>query len=174
MKRCGLTFFPFSPAPAAILPYVLLLWTPRLETGTLGVQVHRTPSHPTISWDSFNHVFGNQVWSPLYTWPHQPLSCPFCPLSLPPNHTPSVFLGSPFPLVPKCPTDWDQGTSFFAINRLILSLAVCLEILSILSTISIPTRSVSESVCREPESLQGEIHAQTTFWQDPLMAESMK
>lgn len=63
---------------------------------------------------------------------------------------------------------------FFAINRLILSLAVSLEILSILSTISIPTRSVSESVCREPESLQGEIHAQTTFWQDPLMAESME
>ena len=90
----------------------------------------------------FMEVFGNQVWAPHHTCPPQFLSCSLCPLSLIPTYPPWVLSCNSFPLVPKCPPGWDQGTFFLLWTDWLLSLAISLEILSFLIVISILARSV--------------------------------
>lgn len=66
------------------------------------------------AWDPFpsSRLLGLTLRKSLvikHTCPPQFLSCSLCPLSLIPTHPPWVLSCNPFPLVPKCPPDWDQG-----------------------------------------------------------------
>lgn len=95
----------------------------------------------------FTEVFGNQAHLPtsvsvLFTLPF--VSDPDPPTLGPliPTYPPWGLSCNPFPLVPKCPPDWDQGTFFLLWTDWLLSLAISLQILSFLIVISILARSV--------------------------------
>lgn len=104
--------FPFGPAPAAILRFVPLLWPPHWKLGPCGAMCIRTPSHSTVSWDSFYQCLVIRCGL-LITPAHLSLCPVHSALSLPTSGPPY----SPFPLTPGHPTAWDQGILFsFAVK----------------------------------------------------------